>query len=295
MAPPEELLNDTRIDIVCICTPSGLHLEPALKSIKAGKHCIIEKPLEVTLDRCDRIIHEAEKQNVTISGIFPMRFADVNIDLKKNIDEGRFGKFILGDTYVKWYRKPEYYSEVKWRASFEKCGGGAAMNQAIHSVDLLQWFMGKVESVSAFTGLIGHKNIEVEDTCVVILRFANGALGVIEASTAVNPGFFRKIEILGSRGSVVIEEEKILSWKFDDERKEDQVIRMKYSGGNVSGGGVSDPKAISDTGHIRQFHDIIEAIDNGRPPAIDAVEARKAVEIILAIYKSANEKRIVNL
>ncbi|MBN1108177.1 MAG: Gfo/Idh/MocA family oxidoreductase [Bacteroidales bacterium] len=292
---PEELVSDKNIDIVCVCTPSGEHLNPALLSIKAGKHCIIEKPLEVTLDRCDIIIEQAAKNNVMVSGIFPMRFTDIGSDLKKCTDSGRFGKYILGDVYVKWYRKPEYYSDVKWRGSAIKCGGGALMNQAIHSVDLLQWYMGKVESVNAFTALISHENIEVEDTAVAILRFSNGALGVIEASTAVNPGFFRRIEILGSKGSVVVEEEKILTWKFDNEREEDEHIRRKYSGNNVTGGGVSDPKAISDTGHIRQFIDITSAIDRGVAPAIDAEEARKAVEIVLAVYRSANEKRVVYL
>lgn len=292
---PEELVSDKNIDIVCVCTPSGDHLNPSILSMRAGKHCIIEKPLEVTLNRCDMIIEESMKNNVMVSGIFPMRFTDISNDISKCTTSGRFGKFILGDVYVKWYRKPEYYTDVKWRGSAIKCGGGALMNQAIHSIDLLQWYMGKVESVSAFSGLLSHQNIEVEDTAVAILRFSNGALGVIEASTAVNPGFYRRIEILGSKGSIVAEEEKILTWKFDNETEEDNQIRMKYSGDNASGGGVSDPKAISDTGHIRQFMDIIRAIDSGTSPAIDATEARKAVEIVLAIYRSANEKKIIYL
>ena len=292
---PEELVSDKNIDIVCVCTPSGDHLNPSILSMRAGKHCIIEKPLEVTLNRCDMIIEESMKNNVVVSGIFPMRFTDISNDISKCTTSGRFGKFILGDVYVKWYRKPEYYTDVKWRGSAIKCGGGALMNQAIHSIDLLQWYMGKVESVSAFSGLLSHQNIEVEDTAVAILRFSNGALGVIEASTAVNPGFYRRIEILGSKGSIVAEEEKILTWKFDNETEEDNQIRMKYSGDNASGGGVSDPKAISDTGHIRQFMDIVRAIDSGTPPAIDAAEARKAVEIVLAIYRSANENKIVYL
>jgi predicted dehydrogenase len=169
------------------------------------------------------------------------------------------------------------------------------MNQGIHSVDLLLWFMGKAEAVCAFTGLLGHEDLEIEDVAAATLRFENGAMGVIEASTAVNPGFFRKMEILGTRGSVVIEEEKILTWKFDEERDSDRIIREKYSGNNQSGGGVSDPKAISDIGHLRQLLDILKAVDNGHPPAVDALEARKAVELVLAIYASARNKRIVYL
>jgi predicted dehydrogenase len=291
----EELCNDNSIDIVCVCTPSGLHLEPALAVINAGKNCVIEKPLEITLERCDKIIDAGIRKNVMISGIFPMRFSRVNIELKKALDEGRFGRLVMGDAYIKWYRSSEYYKDVKWRSSFKSSGGGAVMNQGIHSVDLLLWFMGKAEAVCAFTGLLGHEDLEIEDVAAATLRFENGAMGVIEASTAVNPGFFRKMEILGTRGSVVIEEEKILTWKFDEERDMDRIIREKYSGNNQSGGGVSDPKAISDIGHLRQLLDILKAVDNGHPPAVDALEARKAVELVLAIYASARNKRIVYL
>jgi predicted dehydrogenase len=289
------LCRDPDIDIVCICTPSGHHLEPALRAISEGKHCIIEKPLEITLERCDRIIEAGIKNNVIISGIFPMRFSDVNKELRKAIDAGRFGKFVLGDVYVKWFRTQAYYNEVKWRGSIIDGGGGAVMNQGIHSVDLLQWFMGKVDSVCAFTSAPGHVDIEVEDTAVAALKFSNGALGVIEASTAVNPGFFRKIEILGTKGSVVLEEEVIKTWQFTEELNDDQMIRDRFSGTHTSGGGVSDPKAISDEGHIRQFLDITEAIDFKRKPAIDAVEARKAVELVLAVYESAAKNRIIHL
>jgi UDP-N-acetyl-2-amino-2-deoxyglucuronate dehydrogenase len=291
----EELCNDNRIDIVCICTPSGLHLEPSLMAINSGKHCVIEKPIETTLERCDKIIEAGIKHNVMISGIFPMRFSRVNIELKKAIDEGRFGKLVMGDAYIKWYRSSDYYKDVKWRSSFNSSGGGAVMNQGIHSVDLLRWYMGKVDAVCAFTGLVGHKDLEVEDVAVATLRFANGAMGVIEASTAVNPGFFRKIEIMGTQGSAIIEEEKIVAWEFEKEKDSDQIIREKYSGSNQSGGGVSDPKAISDIGHLRQLLDILKSLDNGHPPAVDALEARKAVELVLAIYASARNKRIVYL
>ena len=290
-----ELCNDSNINIVCICTPSGLHLEPALTAINAGKNCVIEKPLEVTLERCDRIINAGIQHNVVVSGIFPMRFSRVYSELKKAVDEGRFGKLVMGDAYVKWFRSPEYYTDVKWRSNLQASGGGAVMNQAIHSVDLLRWYMGKVEAVCAFTGLAGHEDLEVEDVAAATLKFANGAVGVIEASTAVNPGFFRRLEILGTKGSVIIEEEKIVAWNFDEEMESDQKLREKFSGNNDSGGGVSDPKAISDIGHLRQLLDIIKSIENGNPPAIDAVEARSAVELVLAVYTSARNKRIVYL
>lgn len=290
-----ELVNSPEVDIVCICTPSGTHMEPALEAINAGKHCIIEKPLEVTMRRCKAIINAAKEKNVLVAGIFPMRFLDINRELKNAVDAGRFGKMILGDVYVKWFRNQSYYDQVKWRGDFRISGGGAIMNQAIHSIDLLRWMMGDVAEVNAFTATLGHESLGVEDTAVASLRFENGALGVIEASTAVFPGSYKRMEILGTGGSAVIEEEKIIKWEFIDETDRDRTIKAHFSEENIKGGGVSDPKAISDTGHIRQISDMVEAIDVGRTPLVDAEEAAKAVEIIEAIYKSARTGKTVSL
>jgi len=289
------LVNSTEIEIVCVCTPSGTHLEPALEVINAGKHCIIEKPLEVTMRRCEAIINAARKKNVMVAGIFPMRFLDINMEIRKAVEAGRFGKMVLGDVYVKWFRSQSYYDQVKWRGDLKISGGGAIMNQAIHSVDLLRWIMGDVAEVSAFSATIGHEGLGVEDTAVATLRFENGALGVIEASTAVFPGSYKRMEILGTGGSVVTEEKKILKWEFKDETERDREIRNLFSGENTGGGGVSDPKTINDTGHIRQITDMVEAIETDRPPMIDDKEAAKAVEIIEAIYESARTGKKVSL
>lgn len=289
------LVNSPGIETVCICTPSGTHLEPALEVIDAGKHCIIEKPLEVTIQRCKAIISAAKKKNVLVTGIFPMRFLDINREVRKAVEAGRFGKMVLGDVYVKWYRSQTYFDQVKWRGDLRISGGGAIMNQAIHSIDLLSWMMGDVAEVSSFSATLGHYGLDVEDTAIANLRFENGALGVIEASTAVFPGSYKRMEILGTGGSVVIEEEKIINWEFADETGQDREIRLRFSGGNTEGGGVTDPKAINDTGHIRQISDMIEAIETNRPPMIDAKEAAKAVEIIEAIYESARTGRTVSL
>lgn len=162
----DEMLSIPEIDIVCICTPSGIHLEPAIPSIEAGKHCIIEKPLEITVERCDKIIEAARKAGVTVGVIFPSRFYEASRHLKKSLDENRFGDLVLGDAYVKWSRTTEYYQSGKWRGTWKYDGGGALMNKGIHSVDLLQWYMGEVESVQSVSGNIRHKDIEVEDTIV---------------------------------------------------------------------------------------------------------------------------------
>jgi len=283
------------LDIVTICTPSGAHLEPSLKIAEAGKHLIVEKPLEISLERCDKIIEVCEKNKVKLAGIFPSRFHDITKVIKSAIDEGRFGKLVLGDAYVKWYRSQEYYNKGGWHGTWELDGGGALMNQSIHAIDLLQYFMGPVEEVQSFTETITHKRIKVEDNAVAIIRFKNGALGVIEGSTSVYPGFLKRIEISGSKGSAIMEEENLKTWSFVDEKSEDKIIRKRFAKKTETGGGVADAAAIGFHGHQRQFEDMVKAIETDRKPLVDGYEARKAVEIILAIYKSAREEKKVKL
>lgn len=283
----EEMLSNPAIDIVSICTPSGLHLEPALKCIEAGKHCLIEKPLEVTVERCNDIIETAKTKGVKVAVIFPSRFYEVNRQLKQSIDEKRFGDLVLGGAYVKWSRKEEYYKSADWRGTWQYDGGGALMNQGIHSVDLLQWIMGPVESVQAIAANRRHKDIEVEDTIVAVLKFTNGALGTIECTTAAYPGFFKKLEIVGTTGSAVLEENSVLKWQMQNEISFDEEFRNKFSAANISSGGVSNPAAISHYGHKMQMLDFINAIEKNTEPLINAIEGKKSVEIVRAIYQSA--------
>lgn len=283
----EKMLSISEIDIVCICTPSGIHLDPAIKSIEAGKHCVIEKPLEVTLERCDRIIEAGYKAGVKTAVIFNSRFYEGSKQIKKAIDEKRFGDLVLGDAYVKWSRSEAYYGSAQWRGTWELDGGGALMNQGIHSVDLLQWYMGPVESVQSVSANIKHKGIEVEDTIVSTLKFSNGALGTIECSTAVFPGAFKRIEIMGTTGTAILEEANLIKWQFEKATSGDEMVIQHMQEGNVSHGGVSNPADISFAGHQRQLEDMIRSIETGKKPFIDAVEGRKSVEIVLAIYQSA--------
>jgi UDP-N-acetyl-2-amino-2-deoxyglucuronate dehydrogenase len=162
----DDLLQLDGLDIVCICTPSGAHLEPAIKSIAAGKHCLIEKPIEVTTQKTDAIINAAKAKGVTVAVIYPSRFYDISQQLKKAIDANRFGKLALGSAYVKWSRTAAYYQSAPWRGTWELDGGGALMNQAIHAVDMLQWCMGPVESVQSLTGNIKHQGIEDVTKCI---------------------------------------------------------------------------------------------------------------------------------
>ena len=283
----EEMLADPAVDVVTIGTPSGAHMEPAVAAAKAGKHVIVEKPLDITLKRCDTIIAACEKAGVKLAAIFPSRFHGSCVALKKAVDEGRFGKLTLGDAYVKWWRTQQYYDGGKWRGTWQLDGGGALMNQAIHSVDLLTWLMGPVVEIRAQTATLAHERIAVEDVAVATLRFANGALGTIEASTATYPGYLKRIELHGNAGSAAIEEEDIVKWDFAKPSKKDQAIVEAMASRKSGGGGASDPTAIGHHGHAKQFQDLVDAIKKDRKPAVDGHDARKSVEIILAIYKAA--------
>ncbi|MBN1909721.1 MAG: Gfo/Idh/MocA family oxidoreductase [Pirellulales bacterium] len=291
----KDMLADPEVDVVTIGTPSGAHLEPAVAAARAGKHVIVEKPLEITLKRCDKIIAECEKAGVTLSTIFPSRFHRTSVEIKKALDQGRFGQLTAGDAYVKWYRSQEYYDSGAWRGTWELDGGGALMNQAIHSVDLLLWLMGPVVEIRAQTALLAHKRIDVEDHAVATLRFANGALGVIEASTAVYPGYLKRIEINGTAGSAVMEEEDLVKWDFAKAKPRDTEIHKQMAAAVSTGGGAADPSAIGHHGHTHQFQDVLKAIQKGTAPLIDGHEGRRSVEVILAIYKAAETGRAVAL
>lgn len=291
----KEMLADPKVDIVTICTPSGAHMEPAVAAAKAGKHVVVEKPLEITLKRCDKIIDACNKAGVVLSAIFPSRFHESSQLMKKAVDSGRFGKLTMGDSYVKWFRTQEYYDSGAWRGTWKLDGGGALMNQAIHSVDLLAWLMGPIESVTAHTDTLAHKRIAVEDVCAATVRFRNGAIGVIQASTAAYPGYLKRIEIHGAGGTAILEEEDIKSWDFAKKGKGDAAILKRMAGKTKTGGGASDPTAIGHHGHTEQFKDVIAAIKKGGKPAIDGPEGRKSVEIILAIYKAAELGKAVQL
>ena len=290
-----EMLKRDDLDIVCICTPSGAHREPAVSAAAAGKHVVVEKPLEITLNRCDDIIRACDKAGVRLCAIFNSRFTEGSQLVKKTIDSGRFGVITLGDAYIKWYRSQEYYDSGGWRGTRELDGGGALMNQSIHAIDLLQYFMGPVRAVQAFTDTMTHERIEVEDVAVAVLRFGNGALGVIEGTTTAYPGMLKKTEISGSKGTVILQEEDIIKWEFEPALPEDAEVLQKFARTRSGGGGAADPRAISHENHRRQMEDLINAIENGTPHLVDGREGRKAVEIILAIYKSSQERRIVHL
>ena len=291
----DAMLAQPGLDVVCICTPSGAHMEPAVKSAKAGKHVVVEKPLEITLPRCDAIIEACDAAGVRLCTIFPSRFSAANRALKEAIDLGRFGRLTLGDTYIKWWRTQQYYDSGGWRGTWDLDGGGALMNQAIHNVDLLYWLMGDVAAITAMTATLAHERIEVEDTAVASLRFKNGALGVIEAATSAYPGILKRTEIHGDRGSARVEQDDLTLWDFQEKVPSDNEVFAAMAGQTGFKAGASDPRGITHIGHRDQLVDFLQAIDEGRPPLVDGREGRKSVEIIRAIYRSAETGRCVTL
>lgn len=290
-----EALARPDVDVVIITTPSGAHLEPAVAAARAGKHVVVEKPLEVTTARCDAVIAACDAAGVQLCTIFPSRFGDANRELKKAVEAGRFGRLTLGETTCKWWRSQAYYDDGGWKGTQALDGGGALMNQAIHQVDLLQWVMGPVRRIVGFTATLAHERIEVEDTAVACLHFASGALGVIQATTSVHPGLPKTIGVHGDRGTVVIEQDDVLRWEFAAETAEDAAVRERFAQKVGASGGASNPAAISHQGHARQLADFVDAIREGRPAAVDGREGRKAVAIIEGIYRAGRTGGVVEL
>ena len=286
-----DLLTDPEVQIVAIATPSGAHAEPAIAAAKAAKHVICEKPLDITLERIDAMIDAHQHAGTYLGCIFQNRFSDAVVVIRQAIDDGRFGTITSAGAYGPWWRTPEYYKN-SWHGTRDLDGGGALMNQSIHFIDMLCAFMGPVQAVQAFTANIGHPYIEVEDTAVASLRFANGALGVVYGTSSAWPGFPARVEISGTAGTVIYSDGRLIVWQFADEKTQDKKIREQFNQPQLSSG-ASDPNAIDFQGHQRNFTAFIKAIETNTPYCLDGPEARKSVQLILAIYQSAKEQKMI--
>lgn len=285
----EDLLSDPEITIVTIATPSGAHFDPAIAAISAGKHVVIEKPLEVTTEKIDKMMEAAKENDVTLAAILNRRFHSGMDAFKKAASEGRFGTLTSASAYVKWYRDQAYYDSAGWRGTWALDGGGALMNQSIHTIDALIYLAGPIKSVQANTVCLAHDNIEVEDMAVAIIEFENGARGVIEGSTCTwsKDGHPARIQLSGTEGSVFLADEAFECWDFMEETPEDLQVKENFMEGAQKGMGANDPTAISFYQHQRNFEEIVTAIKEDREPSTSATESRKAVELIQAIYTSA--------
>lgn len=285
-----EMLNSDEIEIVTIATPSGAHMEPTIEAAQKGKHVLCEKPLEIDLNRIDRMINAHAKAGTYLGGIFNFRFDETTQIIKKAIDANRLGVITYAAVYVPWWRTNAYYEG--WHGTWNLDGGGALMNQSIHMVDLLQYMMGPVDSIGAFSSRQGHQQIETEDTAVSIVQFKNKALGIIYGTTASYPGQFRRMEITGTKGTIVLVENSLQIWQFADMNEDDSKIIQQF--GKIEGGsGVADPAAISFINHAKNIAAFINAIEEKREFEIDGTEARKAVAIILDLYSSAQSGNMI--
>ena len=281
----EELLACDEVDAVCVCTPNGLHAAIALQALRAGKHVVIEKPMALTLADADAIIEAADAADRRVCVISQLRFSPAVQAVRRAIGEGRFGKIVSASLSMKYWREESYFTASGWRGTWRMDGGGALMNQGIHGVDLLQYLAGPVHRLTALCKT-QTRPVEVEDSAVAVLEFASGAVGTMEGSTTCCPGYPRRLEICGDRGSVVLQEEDILSWDLPGERPE--LLRH-------DSGAASDPSAISSAGHLRQLENMVKAIRGEEALLVDAREGRKPVEIILSVYESSQKGVSVTL
>jgi predicted dehydrogenase len=289
----EEVVQRNDVHVVNVTTPSGAHLDPALAAIRAGRHVMVEKPLETTPARAEQIITLAAQYKVKLGTVFQGRFGAGALRVKAALTAGRLGRLALASAYVKWHRTAQYY-ETPWKGTWQLDGGGALMNQAIHGVDLLVWFAGLPSEVSGRIARRVHGGIQADDTTVAALVFPSGALGTIEATTAAWPGWSRRIELCGEHGSICLEDDHIARWEFaSPEPEDDEVLSAPRDAALGSGAGSAG--GISIAGHLRQIGDFVEAVREDRAPAIDGHEGKRAVSLVHAIYESAKNGRVERL
>jgi predicted dehydrogenase len=285
LASLDELLSRDDIDVVCVTTPSGLHAEVGIKAALAGKHVVVEKPIDVSLEKADRLISACSDAGVLLSVISQHRFDDGLQELHELINDGRLGRLLVGTASTKWYRSQEYYDSAEWRGTWELDGGGSLMNQGVHYVDLLLWLMGPVASLVAQTDTLCH-DIEVEDNATALVRFASGAAGTVHASTVMYPGMSERLEISGTEGTVAIDDGRIVLKEFRDEEHE----LFGFGDAAPSTSAASSPTAISFEGHRRQLVDMIAAIKQGSPLRSSGADGRRALAFILAVYASGKTR-----
>jgi UDP-N-acetyl-2-amino-2-deoxyglucuronate dehydrogenase len=286
----DALLARDDIDVITVCTPSGRHAAVGIKAAQAGKHLVIEKPIDVTLEAADQLIQAAAKAQVQLTVISQHRFDPGVIELRELITSNRLGTLLLGHASTRWYRTQGYYDSATWRGTWE-LDGGSLMNQGIHYVDLLLASLGPVAEVTAISATQAHQ-VEVEDTALALLRFRNGALGTLVSSTCVYPGFAQRLEVTGTGGTVVVEDGEIVSRGLRSE--ETGSATGLAAGRSETAEGAASP-AVGTAAHAAQLADFLLAIEDGRPSLITAREGRAALEVVLAVYESARTETAIKL
>lgn len=283
-----EFLARKEIDVVCICTHSGQHLEPALAAAKAEKHILLEKPIEVSLERADQLIHACKDAGVKLGVIFQNRLKPGYLKLKEVVRAGKIGKLLLGTAAINWYRDPSYYASSSWKGTKKGDGGAALINQGVHTIDLLLDIMGDAAAVYGQVKTMVHE-IEGEDLGTAIVNFKSGALGTITGGTSLYPGNPERLEIYGDKGSIILEAGKIVTWNVKGEEG------FGLDSTNPGGSGASDPMAIDYKLHQGQIADMVSAIVDGRDPMVTGEDARRSLALILGIYDSSDLEKKIDL
>jgi UDP-N-acetyl-2-amino-2-deoxyglucuronate dehydrogenase len=284
---PGRLFEKTRVDAVIVATPSGLHAEGAITAAGHGKHVLCEKPLDITLEKIDAMTEACAKAGVKLGCTYQHRTAEHNRIACEAVQSGRLGKIHIANAFLKNFRGQDYYDSAEWRGTQKLDGGGPFIQQAAHTIDLMVWMMGSAKRVWAQCRTVAH-DIEVEDMGHAIVQYQNGAQGVLEASTIVQPGYPNRIEIHGEKGSIILTESEIVAW---DVEGMDQP-KMRQAAGSS---GAKDPMAIGTEGHELIIRDFVEAVRQDRDPMVSPASARLSVELIQAIYESSETNQPVDL
>src|ERR1700722_19588488 len=285
----DEFLAHRPMQLVAMGSPSGLHAEQGIAAARHGLHVLTEKPIDITLERADALIAETRKAGVQLGVFFQDRCKPDILSVKHAVDAGVLGNPILMDARVKWYRPPEYYANSRWRGTWALDGGGALINQAVHTLDLMLWIFGEVKAVQAICKTALHA-IEAEDTLIAMLEFANGAHGVLQATTSVFPGYPRRLELTGSEGTLIIEQDRLLA----AELKNPSAVLLKRSEADKNP--ISSSPTISDArGHQAVLADFLHAIRTNTKPRCDGQEGRRSLVLVQAIYEACRTKKRVNL
>ncbi|MDI9460904.1 MAG: Gfo/Idh/MocA family protein [Saccharofermentanales bacterium] len=278
-----EMLDQEDLQLVAICTESGKHTSIALDCIRAGCHVIIEKPIALSLSDADAIIEAGHKKGIVVCACHQNRFNKSIIKIREAVEEGRFGRLFHGAAHIRWNRGKQYYNQDKWRGTWEQ-DGGVLMNQCIHNIDLLRWMMGNdIDEVFAFTDNLNHPYLETEDLGLALIKFSNGAYGLVEGTSNVYPSNLEEtLYLFGEKGTVkaggksvnLIEE-----WRFDDGKDIAEKVKAEHH---------EDPPNIYGFGHTPLYKDVVQAIGENRQAYITGEDGRRALELVLAIYKSSS-------
>lgn len=287
---PLALIGDPDVDVVLICTPSGVRRDYTVAAAEHGKHVLVEKPIEVNAERAREMIAACDRHGVALGVVYQSRWKPHCQAVRAAVERGALGELVLGSIAVKWHRPPEYFASADWRGTWAFDGGGVLINQAIHNVDLLLWFAGDVARVRARTANRLHRDIEVEDTVVAQLEFASGALGAIEATTAAYPGSARRVELHGTEGTIVLLDDEVAEWDLRD-------------GTPAPGHDVPAATAAARATHVmadhrwhqRQIEAFVDAVSQGRAPLVDGREGLRSLELVLAVYASARTGAAVDV